>query len=133
LLVAVVVRIAKEIVVAETLVLEVLEVVLQVEPLIRQMECQVGVALSRLVAVVRGMDLQVHAEPVALVEKAVRYLVAVAVAAVTLAAAAGMATRVVIVGRLGVVADLRIQPHQVARIPTSFIRRAQTREMAKLF
>jgi len=132
LLVAVVVRIAKEIVVAETLVLEVLEVVLQVEPLIRQMECQVGVALSRLVAVVRGMDLQVHAEPVALVEKAVRYLVAVAVAAVTLVAAAGMATRE-IVGRLGVVADLRIQPHQVARIPTSFIRRAQTREMAKLF
>ena len=128
----VVVRIAKEIVVAETLVLEVLEVVLQVEPLIRQMECQVGVALSRLVAVDRGMDLQVHAEPVALVEKAVRYLVAVAVAAVTLVAAAGMATRE-IVGRLGVVADLRIQPHQVARIRTSFIRRAQTREMAKLF
>jgi hypothetical protein len=132
LLVAVVVRIAKEIVVAETLVLEVLEVVLQVEPLIPQMECQVGVALSRLVAVVRGMDLQVHAEPVALVEKAVRYLVAVAVAVVTLVAAAGMATRE-IVGRLGVVADLPIQPHQVARIPTSFIRRAQTREMAKLF
>ena len=128
----VVVRIAKEIVVAETLVLEVLEVVLQVEPLIRQMECQVGVALSRLVAVDRGMDLQVHAEPVALVEKAVRYLAAVAVAAVTLVAAAGMATRE-IVGRLGVVADLRIQPHQVARIRTSFIRRAQTREMAKLF